>query len=163
MGELIGIKYIIFIIKDRVSIDERPKVVDEKNRIGDWEIDTIISKRYKQAIVTIVERFSKYMLMKKLDNKNATLTEKAVIELLEQHKNKGKVHTITADNGSEFANHKEISRRLGINFYVAHPYSSWERGLNENTNGLVRQYIKKGSEFTLQRKFVNKITTLYLK
>lgn len=135
-------------IKDRVSIDERPQIVEGKNRIGDWEIDTIISKGHKQAIITIVERFSKYMLMKKLDKKNAVLTEKAVIALLEQHKNKGKVHTITADNGSEFANHKEISKTLNINFYFAHPYSSWERGLNENTNGLVRQYIKKGSEFT---------------
>ena len=84
--------------------------------------------------------------MKKLRNKSAVLTEKAVIELLEPHKNK--VHTITADNGTEFANHKKISNSLNINFYFAHPYSSWERGLNENTNGLIRQYVKKGSEFT---------------
>jgi IS30 family transposase len=133
-------------IKDRIFIDDRPEVVDEKNRIGDWEIDTIIGKGHKQAIVTIVERFSKYMVMKKIVNKNASLTEKAVIELLGHQKEK--VHTITSDNGSEFANHKEISKSLDINFYFAHPYSSWERGLNENTNGLVRQYLKKGCEFT---------------
>lgn len=133
-------------IKNRVSIDLRPKVVDEKSRIGDWEIDTIVGKGQKQAIVTIVERFSKYMVMKKLDHKSALITEKAVIALLAHHKDK--LYTITADNGSEFANHKEISESLGIDFYFAHPYSSWERGLNENTNGLVRQYIKKGAEFT---------------
>lgn len=120
--------------------------MNEKTRIGDWEIDTIVGKGHQQAIVTIVERFSKYTVMKKLENKNALLTEKAVIELLEPHQNK--VCTITADNGTEFANHKKISKALNINFYFAHPYSSWERGLNENTNGLIRQYVKKGSEFT---------------
>jgi IS30 family transposase len=129
-------------IRNRRMIDERPSVVDEKSRIGDWEIDTIIGKNHKQAIVSIIERKSKFTILRKVSRKTAQNVTEATIEALTDM---DKVLTITADNGSEFAYHDQIAERLDADFYFAHPYSSWERGLNENTNGLVRQYIKKGS------------------
>jgi transposase, IS30 family len=132
-------------IKNRRFIDDRPKIVDEKGRMGDWEIDTIIGKNRKKAIVTIVERVSKLTVLKKVETKSADLVSKAVISSLEPIADL--VLTITGDNGSEFAYHEAISNQLNTEFYFAHPYSSWERGLNENTNGLIRQYLKKGSDF----------------
>lgn len=131
-------------IRNRRMIDERPKIVDEKTRIGDWEIDTIIGKNQQQAILSMVERVSKFTILKKLRHKNSDMTKAAMIEALTEHKNL--VHTITSDNGCEFAKHEEIGLALNADFYFAHPYSSWERGVNENTNGLVRQYIKKSSQ-----------------
>lgn len=122
-------------IKNRIFIDERPKVVDDKNRIGDWEIDTIIGKNRKQAIVTIVERFSKKTICKKVSCRKAELTKQATISMLKPLSDF--VLTITADNGIEFAEHEAISQALNTEFYFAYPYSSWERGLNENTNGLI--------------------------
>lgn len=133
-------------IKNRVSIDKRPKIVDDKLRVGDWEIDTIIGKNRKHAIVTIVERKSKKTVLKKVKAKTADLVSKATIQGLKVFQDK--VHTITGDNGTEFAFHGRIAKELDADFYFAHPYSSWERGLNENTNGLVRQYLKKGSDFS---------------
>lgn len=132
-------------IKNRVFIDERPRIVDEKRRIGDWEIDTIIGKGRKQAIVTIVERFSKKMICAKIPCRKANVTRDAIINSLLPVSDF--VLTITGDNGIEFAEHTAISKALKADFYFAHPYSSWERGLNENTNGLIRQYLKKGSDF----------------
>lgn len=132
-------------IKNRRFIDERPKAVDNKERIGDWEIDTIIGKNHKQAVVSIVERVSKKTILRKVNFKKADLVSDAVITALKPISDR--VLTITGDNGSEFAYHEQISKELGADFYFAHPYSSWERGLNENTNGLVRQYLKKGSSF----------------
>lgn len=132
-------------IKNRIIIDERPQIVDDKSRIGDWEIDTIIGGNQKQAVVTIVERVSKKILIKKVVNKTSHLVSNATIKLL--HPILDQVHTITSDNGTEFANHEFISKSLKADFYFAHPYSSWERGLNENSNGLIRQYLRKGSEF----------------
>lgn len=131
-------------IRNRRMIDERPKIVDEKSRIGDWEIDTIIGKNQKRAILSIVDRASKFTILRKLENRTSEATKIALTKALEGYTNQ--VYTITSDNGSEFAKHEEISQILNIDFYFAHPYSSWERGLNENTNGLVRQYIKKGAE-----------------
>jgi len=132
------------IIKNRRMIDERPKIVDEKSRIGDWEIDTIIGKNQKQAILSIVERVSKFTILKKLERKTSNAVKIAVTDALTGYKNL--VHTITSDNGCEFAKHEEISLALNADFFFAHPYTSWERGLNENTNGLVRQYVRKGAE-----------------
>lgn len=132
-------------IVNRVSIDLRPKVVDDKLRFGDWEIDTIIGKNHKGAIVVIVERKSGFFLMKKLNGKDAAALAKAVIRLLAPFKNK--VFTITSDNGLEFAEHEIMAKKLEAKFYFAHPYSSWERGLSENTNKLVRQYIPKKTSF----------------
>lgn len=132
-------------IKDRVSIDERPPVINNKERFGDWEIDTVIGKDGKGAIVTIVERTTAFLMMRKLyKGKNAAGLSDQVINMLLPYKNH--IHSITADNGSEFAEHKKISKTLGIKFFFAHPYSSWERGLNENTNKLIRQYVPKSTE-----------------
>jgi IS30 family transposase len=133
-------------IKDRVSIDNRPKSIEKRDRIGDWEIDLVIGKNHKGAIVTIVDRLSLMTLIAKVDSKHAELVTKATTRLLRRYKRHG-AHTITADNGKEFSGHKEISKALGVDFYFAHPYSSWERGTNENTNGLIRQYLPKGTEF----------------
>jgi len=132
-------------IKDRISIDERPSIVDSKKRIGDWEIDTIIGKNHKGALLSIVERKSKFTLIAKLQEKTAEMAANAAIDLLKPFANK--VLTITADNGKEFADHKHINKSLNTDVYFAHPYHSWERGLCENTNGLIRQYFPKGSDF----------------
>lgn len=134
-------------IKDRVSIDERPDIVEEKSRIGDWEIDTVIGKNHLQAIVTIVDRHSKFTLMKKVPSKHAYEVTKATLALMRPIK--AHVLTITSDNGKEFAFHKEIAQALESDFYFAHPYRSCERGLNEHTNGLIREYIPKGTEFDI--------------
>ena len=128
-------------IKDRISIDQMPRIVDEKARIGDWEIDTVIGKGHKGVLVTVVERLSKLTLIAKSANKTADSVTKAVIELLTPIKEM--VHTITVDNGKEFSKHTDIATALGAKVYFAHPYHSWERGLNENTNGLIRQYFPK--------------------
>jgi len=132
-------------IRNRISIDERPEIVAEKTRIGDWEIDTVIGKNHQGALVTIVDRFSKFTLIKKVDSKQAEVVTEATILLLQPYLDK--TLTITADNGKEFAGHEKMKERLNADVYFAHPYSSWERGLNENTNGLIRQYFTKGSRF----------------
>jgi len=132
-------------IPDRVSIDHRPAIVDTKKRIGDWETDTIIGKNHKGVVLTIVERKTKLTLMQKLPYKRSDLVADAIIKLLLPYRNR--VHTITTDNGKEFSNHKDIAKKLGANIYFAHPYRSWERGLNENTNGLIRQYFPKKLSF----------------
>jgi len=132
-------------IKDRVSIDERPLIVEEKSRVGDWEIDTVIGKNHHQGIVTIVDRHSKFTLMKKVPSKHAHEVTKATLELMKPIKQH--TLTITSDNGKEFAYHKQISKVLETDFYFAHPYRSCERGLNEHTNGLIREYFPKKTEF----------------
>ena len=133
-------------IKDRVSIDNRPKSIEKRDRIGDWEIDLVIGKNHNGAIVTIVDRLSLMTLIAKVESKHAEVVTRATRNLLRRYKKHG-AHTITADNGKEFSGHKSISQALGVDFYFAHPYSSWERGTNENTNGLIRQYLPKGTEF----------------
>ena len=132
-------------IKNRACIEERPDIVEQKTRIGDWEIDTVIGKNHKGALVTIVDRYSKFTLIKKVDSKHAEVVAKATITLLKSYIDR--TFTITADNGKEFAEHEDIAEKLQADVYFAHPYSSWERGLNENTNGLIRQYFVKGSSF----------------
>ncbi len=132
-------------IRGRVSIDERPAIVNAKQRIGDWEIDTIIGKNHKGVLLTAVERKSKFTLIKKLANKKADRMANATVNLLGPYQKK--VFTITSDNGKEFANHDRIAKELKTGFYFAHPYHAWERGLNENTNGLIRQYFPKKSSF----------------
>ena len=132
-------------ICNRVSIDQHPDIVDKKSRIGDWEIDTVIGQNHKGALVTIVDRHSKLVLIKRGETKHADGVTAATITLLKPYSDK--VFTITADNGKEFAGHETISKELDAQVYFAHPYSSWERGLNENTNGLIRQYFPKSSSF----------------
>jgi len=134
------------IIKDKRSIDERPSVVDERSRIGDWEVDTIVGPSNKGAMLTMVDRKSGFLILRKLEQgKNADGLSGVMIDALMPYK--ADVQTITSDNGTEFARHKEISEKLKADFYFAHPYSSWERGCNENTNGLIRQYIPKKQTF----------------
>jgi len=134
-------------IVNRVSIDLRPDIVNTKERAGDWELDTIIGKHHKQAAVTIVDRKMKITLTKKVDHKDAESVKNAIIELLTPFASFGLVHTLTADNGKEFAEHQAIAKALNCDFYFADPYASWQRGLNENTNSLIRQYCPKGSCF----------------
>jgi IS30 family transposase len=132
------------IIKDRITIDKRPKIVDRKRRFGDLEIDTIIGKNHKGAILTINDRVSSMVWIANLKGKNAQELASKTIEILSGYK---LAKTITADNGKEFAKHKIISEALGVDFYFADPYHSWQRGANENTNGLIRQYFPKGTSF----------------
>jgi len=133
------------IIKGRVGISERPAIVDEKVRLGDLEIDTVIGKNHQGAILTINERVGSFLWMAKLNGKNADELAIKTIEILEPQANW--LHTITGDNGKEFAEHKKIAGGINIDFYFARPYHSWERGANENMNGLIRQYFPKGSSF----------------
>ena len=132
-------------IKDRVSIHERPEVVELKKRIGDFEIDTIIGKGKKGAIVTMVDRKSMYLKLSVPCSKNAKIVANEIKRLLYPYKKM--IHTITTDNGLEFVRHKSVSKALKCDFYFCDPYSSWQRGLNENINGLIRQYIPKGTNF----------------
>jgi IS30 family transposase len=132
-------------IKDRVSIHKRPSIVNEKTRLGDFEIDTIIGKGQQGAIVTIVDRKSMYLKISIPCSKNSKIVANEIKRLM--HPFKKRVHTITTDNGLEFAQHKVVSKALKCDYYFCDPYSSWQRGLNENINGLIRQYIPKGSSF----------------
>jgi IS30 family transposase len=131
-------------LPNRRSIDERPKIVDRKARRGDWEADTIIGRNHQAAIVSLVDRKSKLVRLAKVARKTAELVGRAITTQLQPLP----VKTITSDNGREFAQHQAVAARLCADFYFAHPYSSWERGINENTNGLVRQYFPKKSEFS---------------
>ena len=132
-------------LKNRISIDERPSIVDDRSRVGDWEADTIIGKAHKQSIVSMTERKSGLALIYKVDRRTKENTEGAIKRLLGSISDQ--VLTITSDNGKEFANHEQIAERLKCDFYFAHPYSSYERGTNENTNGLIRQYFPKNRDF----------------
>ena len=132
-------------IPNRISIDERPAIVSSKSRLGDWEADTIIGARHKGAILSCTERKSKLTLLRKLKTKGAIEVKRNCIDLLLPCADQ--VHTITVDNGKEFSDHRDIAAVLQTAVYFAHPYASWERGLNENTNGLIRQYFPKKSDF----------------
>ena len=133
------------IIKNRVSIDQRPDIVEKRERFGDLEVDLIIGKNHKQAILTVNDRASGMLKMKKVKSKNADEVTQSINDVLEEWI--PYIQTITADNGKEFAGHENVAEFLKIDYYFAHPYHSWERGSNENLNGLVRQYFKKGTDF----------------
>lgn len=128
-------------IRNRISIEERPAIVDEKSRLGDWEADTVIGKGHKGVLVTLSERVSKLNLIACVPSKQADVVTAAIIDMLQPFK--AELHTITFDNGKEFAYHEKIKKALDVETYFAHPYHSWERGLNENHNGLIRQYLPK--------------------
>jgi IS30 family transposase len=132
-------------IPNRTSIDKRPQIVASKGRFGDWEADTIVGARHKGGILSVVERKSKLTRLRKLATKAAAEMKDNSIELLAPLA--ARVHTITVDNGKEFCDHELIAAGLHARIYFAHPYASWERGLNENTNGLVRQYFPKKYHF----------------
>lgn len=128
-------------LKNRISIEQRPAVVDKRSRIGDWEGDTVIGKGHQGVLVTLVERKSRYTLAARLNSRHSAGVTHAIIELLRPHKTQCK--TLTFDNGKEFAEHEFIAQCLQAKVYFAHPYCSWERGLNENHNGLLRQFFPK--------------------
>jgi IS30 family transposase len=132
-------------IKGRVSIDSRPKVVENRSRIGDWEADTVIGRPGGHVLVTLAERKSRLSLIALAPDKSAQSVKEAMLRLLAPLAER--VHTMTYDNGKEFAYHLEVAECLNAKGYFAHPYHSWERGLNENTNGLIRQYLPKGTSF----------------
>ena len=132
-------------LPNRVSIDARPEIVDQRERLGDWEIDTIIAKGQQNALLSLTERKSRLALLRKISRRTAQAVKLASLHLLDPLDRP--VHTITADNGKEFAHHELIAQHLQADFYFAHPYAAWERGANENMNGLVRQYFPKDTDF----------------
>jgi len=127
-------------IPNRKSIEQRPEIVQQRTRFGDWEVDLVLGKDQQGVIVTLTERKSRFTLLGSVPSKQSDLVAQTVIALL---KWVVPLESITADNGKEFAAHLEISQALCLDFYFAHPYASWERGTNENTNGLIRQYLPK--------------------
>ena len=130
---------------NKISIIDRPAIVNERTRLGDLEVDTVIGKHRKMALVTINDRTTGMLKVSRIDHKTSELVTSKLIELLMPWKDI--LHTITADNGSEFAKHEIIAKELDIDFYFAEPYKSWQRGSNENLNRLVRQYFPKGTDF----------------
>ena len=143
-------------IPNRIMISQRPEIVNTKERFGDWEVDTIIGKNHKTAILTATERKSQFELMVKTDGTKAESIRKQMINLLAPFKKL--VKTITSDNGKEFAKHQEISKKLETDFYFAKPYSPWQRGLNEYNNKLIRQYLPKKTDFnTINNNTINMI------
>jgi len=133
------------IIKNRTSIHDRPMIVNEQKRFGDLEADTMIGKGHKSQIATIVDRKSLLTLIVPIKSKESTHVAKEIVKNLKPYQDR--IHTITFDNGKEFAGHENISSELGIKSYFADPNSAWQRGCNENTNGLIRQYLPKGKDF----------------
>jgi IS30 family transposase len=131
-------------IPNRIGIEKRPKIVERRIRIGDWEGDTVIGKNHQGALVTLVDRKSKLTLIGKVARYTAEAVEQTIISLMELLPRRN--YTLTVDNGKEFASHESVAETLQINVYFADPYSAWQRGLNENTNGLIRQYVPKGSD-----------------
>lgn len=129
-------------IPDKTSIDERPEEVEKKERIGDFESDLIIGKNHQGALLSSVDRYSSFVLIEDVGGKRPAMVAKKSINALAPFKKW--VRTITNDNGYEFREHKRIAEKLDCKVYFAHPYSSWERGLNEYTNKLIRQYFPKG-------------------
>ena len=132
-------------IPNQVSIELRPAIVDGRTRFGDWEGDLVIGAGQQQALVTLNERKSRYTLIGKVVRKTAQSVSDTMISLLTPLS--CWVHTLTTDNGKEFSQHERIAARLDTQFYFAHPYCSWERGANENMNGLIRQYFPKKMSF----------------
>jgi IS30 family transposase len=144
-------------IPDRVSIDKRPKIVEEKSRAGDWEGDAIESAGKNAYIATFVDRKTKLLLAKVMPDKTAATLNRAAIRAFKPIPAPMR-NTLTLDNGKEFSAHKSLSQALALDIYFAHPYHSWERGLNEHTNGLIRQYPPKKILFdTLTQKQLDKI------
>jgi len=135
-------------IPNRIDISERPKIVNRKTRVGDYEVDTIVGAARSQHILTLNDRKTGKLWLRKLANPTAFEAANKIIGILERLKEYDLVKTITADNGLQFADHERVSEETEVAFYFARPYHFWERGANENTNGLVRQYIPKGSDFS---------------
>ena len=130
-------------IVNRISIEERSPLVDMKQRYGDWEGDSVVGSTLS-SLVTLLERKSGLVMIRKVARSTAKLTSEAMIEMLSVCDN---LHTVTVDNGKEFAHHEAVTTATGCPVYFARPYHSWERGANENVNGLIRQYFPKRTNF----------------
>jgi len=133
-------------ITDAVSISERPPEIELRRELGHWEGDSIVSRQSKYGLNTLVERKSGLVFITKIQNGTAETTSQTVVNRLSSLP-ENKKQTLTLDNGSENAGHKTITQELGIKCYFARPYHSWERGTNENTNGLIRYYFPKKTNF----------------
>ena len=131
------------LIPNRVGIEQRPAIVDRKGRRGDWEGDTIVDGSHREAIVSLVERDTMYVVLSKVSRRTTEQVCGAIVRSLKALG--APTHTLTLDNGSEFCGHERITEQLGMRCYFARPYAAWQRGLNENHNGLVRRYIPKRS------------------
>lgn len=127
------------------SIHDKPKEVEQRIRCGDYEVDLIIGANHKGGVLSLNDRKTDIVKIRKIRSKNSEHIAKLIVDALKGEK--GRIHTITSDNEHEFADHGYISKKLGINFYFADPYSSWQRGSNENLNGLIRQYFPKKTNF----------------
>lgn len=136
------------IIKDRVLIHERPAIVETQARVGDWEGDTVIGKNHRGAVATFVDRKSLFLVAAVMPDKTAGALYTAALAAFIGTVPRRLRHTLTVDNGKEFASFKDIEHALGIDIYFAQPYCSWQRGINENTNGLLRQYLPKKTNFS---------------
>jgi IS30 family transposase len=123
-------------------ISERPAHVELRRHIGHWEGDTVMGADQRHCVLTLVERVTGYVVIKKLSARNKSQAATALSQAIRQLK--GRVKTITLDNGTEFHDYARVEQAHGVKFYFATPYHSWERGTNENTNGLIRQYLPKG-------------------
>jgi IS30 family transposase len=134
------------LIPNRIDISERPAIVARKARLGDWEGDTVVSAGHNGGLLTLVERKSKLTKISKLRRSTARATQRATVRRLKPINNF--VYTITFDNGKEFAAHQDIAHALKARIFFATPYHAWERGLNENTNGLIRDFFPKGTDFS---------------
>ncbi len=143
-------------LHDRRSISDGPSIVEQRLRIGDWEGDTVLGKRGMKAMVTLVDRASRYTLIGKVERRSAPAVRDLIIRMLRPWKEVS--HTLTCDNGKEFAAHRSIAERLKIDCYFADPYASWQRGTNEQTNGLIRQYVPKSTNLdTVSGKDIDQI------
>ncbi len=143
-------------LHDRRPITERPAVVEQRLRIGDWVGDTILGKRGMKAMVTLVDRASRYTLIGKVERRSAPAVRNLIVRMLKPWQQVS--HTLTCDNGKEFAGHRAIAERLQIDCYFADPYASWQRGTNEQTNGLIRQYVPKSTDLgTVTGRTINQI------
>lgn len=134
-------------IPNRVSIDARPKAAGDRKQVGHWEGDTLISRKSKAALHSMTERVTRLLRISKLESKSAAETNRAVTKALRRLPAKAK-RTLTLDNGTENARHEELTEKLGIKCYFADPYSAWQRGSNEQINGLIRRYLPKGTDFS---------------
>ncbi|PIP78664.1 MAG: IS30 family transposase, partial [Gammaproteobacteria bacterium CG22_combo_CG10-13_8_21_14_all_40_8] len=143
-------------IPNRGDIEQRPKLVEEKSRTGDWEADLVSGAHHQGFLVTLVERRRKFTLIGHVPHKQSLAVQQEIVRLLKPYQDL--VHTITFDNGREFTGHEAIAQALQCQCYFAKPYHSWERGLNENTNGLIRQYLPKNSDLrNVSQDTLNKI------
>lgn len=133
-------------IPRQVHVDRRPKIVDERRRYGDWEGDTVVGSRGQGGMLTYVDRKSGYLVAGKINNRRSETVVRRSKALFESVPERLR-HTVTFDNGKEFSEHERLARQLDVKIYFADPYCSWQRGTNENTNGLLRQFFPKGTDF----------------